>query len=213
MKKLIDLYTAPTPNGRKVSILLEELSVAYNCISVDLSRKRSESFKNISPNNKIPAIFDHENSVSLMESGAILLYLAEKYDGFIVKEPGRWQTIEWLMWQMSAVGPTFGQVHHFSKYNPGISEYSEIRHKKELNRLYEVLNNHLFNRQYVSGPGKGIYTITDIAIWPWISRFEWHDINLRDFKNLYEWYINIASRPSVKRGYQIPYFVHEIPTP
>ena len=174
---MIDLYTWTTPNGRKVSILLEELGVDYRAHAIDISKDEqfAPEFLKISPNNRIPAIVDSENAVHLMESGAIMLYLADKYQRFQCDGSERWRMIEWLMWQMGGLGPMLGQVHHFVKHNRGKSEYAEKRYATEARRLYRVLNSRLAGREYVAGEGSGEYSIADMAIWPWISRFEWQE--------------------------------------
>ncbi len=212
---MIDLYTWPTPNGRKVSIMLEELAVRYKSISVDIGNKEqfSENFEVLSPNHKIPAIFDHETGVSLMESCAILLYLAEKYNKFIPSGIQRTRALEWLFWQTSGLGPNLGQVHHFLKYNRGKSSYSEERFHDEALRLYSVLDSRLQERDYIAGFNEGEYGIVDIACWPWISRFEWQDVDLKSYPNLCDWYLRIAKRPAVIRGYNVPTYRNEIPLP
>lgn len=212
---VIDLYTWTTPNGRKVSILLEELGIDYEVHPVDLSKDEQfeESFLKIAPNNRIPAIVDRETNISMMETGAILLYLAEKYGRFLPSGEDKWPVIEWLMWQMGGVGPMFGQVHHFVKYNPGKAPYAEERYTKEAQRLYGVLDRRLKDRKYIAGPGTGEYTIADIATWPWVSRFEWQQIDLHAYPHVLEWYVRIADRPAVQRGYQCPHYVTDIPLP
>ena len=211
---MIDLYTWTTPNGRKVSILLEELGIEYTVHPIDISKDEQfdPDFLKIAPNNRIPAIVDHETGVQMMETGAIMLYLAEKYDRFLPKDD-RWATIEWLMWQMGGIGPMLGQVHHFVKYNPGKSAYAEERYSKEAKRLYGVLDRRLEGRDYVVGGGRGEYSITDMAIWPWTSRFDWQQIDLNEFPNVRDWYVRIAERPAVQKGYQIPKYVTDIPMP
>lgn len=206
---MIDLYTWTTPNGRKVSILLEELGVPYEVHPIDISKDEqfAPDFLAISPNNRIPAIVDRETGRSLMESGAIMLYLAEKHDRFLGED--RWTTIEWLMWQMGGVGPMLGQVHHFVKYNAGKSAYAEERYSKEARRLYGVLDKRLDGRDFVAGD----YSIADMAIWPWISRFEWQQMDLDTFPNVRDWYQRIADREAVQRGYDIPRHVTPIPRP
>ena len=211
---MIDFYSWTTPNGRKVSILLEELGVEYKSHSIDISKDEQfdPDFLKIAPNNRIPAIVDHETGIQMMETGAIMMYLAEKHDRFIPKDD-RWATIEWLMWQMGGIGPMLGQVHHFVKYNPGKSEYAEERYSKEAKRLYGVLNRRLEGRDYITGTGKGEYSIADMACWPWISRFDWQQIDLNKFPNVRDWYLRIAERPAVQRGYQVPKYVTDIPMP
>ena len=208
---MIDLYTWTTPNGRKVSILLEELAVPYTAHPVDISKDEQfdPAFLAFAPNNRIPAIVDREAGVELMESGAIMIYLAEKYGKFIDVGEGRLRVIEWLMWQMGGIGPMLGQVHHFVKYNPGKAPYAEERYSKEARRLYGVLDRRLEGREFVAGE----YSIADMAIWPWISRFEWQQIDLNDFPNVRDWYLRIAGRPAVQRGYQVPKFVADVPMP
>jgi len=209
---VIDLYTWTTPNGRKVSILLEELGLAYTVHAVDISKDEQfrPEFLKISPNNRIPAIVDRETGFHLMESGAIMLYLAEKTGKLLPKaiEP-RYRVIEWLMWQMGGIGPMLGQVHHFVKYNKGKAPYAEERYLKEAHRLYGVLDRRLTDREFVADA----YSIADIAIWPWISRFEWQTIDLNDYANVKRWYLAIAARPAVQRGYDVPKKVSDIPMP
>lgn len=209
---MIDLYTWTTPNGRKVSILLEELGVDYTVHAVDISRDEQfdPGFLEIAPNNRIPAIVDHDTGIRMMETGAIMFYLAEKYGKFLPSdEKARWKAIEWLMWQMGGVGPMFGQVHHFVKYNKGRSPYAEERYSKEARRLYGVLDRRLEGRDYVVDE----YSITDMAIWPWVARFDWQEIDLNAFPNVRDWYGRIAERPAVQRGYQVPKHATDIPMP
>ena len=209
---MIDLYTWTTPNGRKVSIMLEELGVDYTAHSIDISKDEqfNPDFLKIAPNNRIPAIVDHDTGIQMMETGAIMLYLAEKYGKFLpTDEKGRWAAIEWLMWQMGGVGPMLGQVHHFVKYNPGKSEYAEERYSKEARRLYGVLDRRLEGREFIVGE----YSITDMATFPWIARYDWQQIDLNKFPNVRDWYVRIAERPAVQRGYQIPKYMTDIPMP
>ncbi len=212
---MIDLYTWTTPNGRKVSILLEELGVDYEVHAVDISKDEQfdPDFLKIAPNNRIPAIVDQDTGIQMMESGAIMIYLAEKYDRFLPKGDERWPTIEWLMWQMGGVGPMLGQVHHFVKYNSGKSAYAEERYSNEAKRLYGVLDKRLEGRDFVAGAGRGEYSIADMAIWPWVSRFDWQQIDLNAYPNVRDWYVRIAERPAVQRGYQIPKYVTDVPMP
>ena len=209
---MIDLYTWTTPNGRKVSILLEELGVPYTVHPIDITAddQFGEAFLSISPNNKIPAIVDRDTGITLMESGAIMLYLAEKHERFLpVGSEERWQCIEWLMWQMGGLGPMAGQAHHFLKFNPGKAAYAEQRYGSETARLYGVLERRLEGRDFVAGD----YSIADMAIWPWISRFEWQQIDLATFPNVRRWYERIANRPAVQAGYHVPSFTADIPLP
>lgn len=212
---MIDLYTWTTPNGRKVSILLEELGVPYTVHSIDISKDEqfAPEFLKISPNNRIPAIVDQETGQTLMETGAIMLYLGQKHGQFICEGSEYWRMMEWLMWQMGGLGPMLGQVHHFVKYNPGKSAYSEERYSKEAHRLYRVLNTRLEGRDFVAGTGRGDYSIADMAMWPWVSRFEWQQVDLNDYPNVRDWYVRIAERPAVQRGYQVPKYVTDVPMP
>ncbi|HMB48738.1 MAG TPA: glutathione S-transferase N-terminal domain-containing protein [Afifellaceae bacterium] len=208
---MIDLYTWTTPNGRKVSIALEEMGLDYEVHSINIGQddQFAPEFLKISPNNKIPAIVDRDNGRSLMESGAILLYLADKTGKFMPKGDDYWTVMEWLMWQMGGFGPMLGQVHHFVKYNKGKSEYAEERYSKEAKRLYGVLNKQLEGRDFIAGD----YSIADMATWPWASRFEWQEIDLSEFPNVREWYLRIAERPAVQKGYQVPKYVTDVPMP
>lgn len=213
---MIDLYTWTTPNGRKVSILLEELGADYKVHPIDISKgdQFAPEFLAIAPNNRIPAIVDNETGFQMMETGAIMQYLAEKHGKFLPQEPEhRWAAIEWLNWQMGGLGPMLGQVHHFVKYNAGTSEYSEDRYSKEAKRLYGVLDRRLEGRDYIAGAGRGEYTITDMACWPWVSRFDWQQIDLNDYPNVRDWYVRIAARPAVTRGYDVPHHVNAVPLP
>ncbi len=204
---MIDLYTWPTPNGRKVSIALEEFGLEYAVHAVNLQKDEqfAPEFIAISPNNKIPAIVDRSNGQAVMESGAILIYLAEKCDQFW--GDNRYQTLQWLMLQMGGIGPMLGQVHYFKKYNSGKSVYAEERFYKEAQRLYGVLDQRLGEAEYLAGE----YSIADIATWPWISRFEWQKISLNEYPNVKRWYAEIAARPAVQKGYDVPMFVNAIP--
>ena len=193
---MFDLYTSSTPNGRKISIALEEFEQPYEVHLVNITR--GEQFKpqflTISPNNKIPAIVDRDDGRALMESGAILIYLAEKYERFWGKD--RYATIEWLMLQMGGVGPMLGQAHHFLHFNPGKAPYAEERYAVESKRLYKVLDTRLADHEYLSDE----YSIADMATWPWISRYEWQGIDWADYPHLKRWYRMIAQRPAVQRG-------------
>jgi GSH-dependent disulfide-bond oxidoreductase len=209
---MIDLYTWSTPNGRKVSIMLEECGLEYRAHAVNISKDEQfkPDFLKISPNNRIPAIVDRDNGRSLFESGAILLYLAEKTGKFWPQDADRrWQTVEWLMWQMGGIGPMIGQVHHFVRNNKGKAPYAEERYVKETHRLYGVLDKRLAEHEYVAG----VYSIADMAIWPWISRFEWHTVDLNQYANVARWYKAIAARPAVARGYDVPVKQSGIPMP
>ena len=210
---MIDLYTWTTPNGRKASIMLEECGLDYSVHEINIGQgdQLKPEFLKIAPNNKIPAIVDNDNGLTLMESGAILMYLAEKTGQFMPSDAAkRWHTIEWLMWQMGGVGPILGQVHHFTKYNPGKDPYGEERYMSEAIRLYGVLDRRLGESQYL---GCDEYTIADIATWPWISRHDWQTIDLNDYANVKRWYVDIAGRPAVRRGYDQPKKTNDIPMP
>ncbi|HKK35008.1 MAG TPA: glutathione S-transferase family protein [Paracoccaceae bacterium] len=204
-----DLYTWGTPNGRKVSIALEELGVGYEVHAVNIGKDEQfdPDFLKLSPNNKIPAIRDRETGRGMMESGAILLYLAETHGKLM--PPDRWACLEWLMWQMGGLGPMAGQAHHFLRFNEGKAPYAEERYFNETKRLYGVLDRRLEGRDFICDE----YSVADIASWPWISRFEWQRMDLNDFPNVKAWYLRIADRPAVERGYHVPSKAQEIPRP
>ncbi|KZX93127.1 glutathione S-transferase [Sulfitobacter sp. HI0082] len=207
---MIDLYTWTTPNGRKVSILLEELGIDYNVHSINIGKdeQHSPAFLKISPNNKIPAIVDHDTGVSLMESGAIMVYLAEKYGRFLPEgQAARAEVMQWLMWQMGGFGPMAGQAHHFLHFNPGKAAYAEERFGAEVKRLYSVLDKQLEGRDHICGE----YSIADMACWPWVSRYEWQQIDLADYPNVRAWYQRLRAREAVQKGYHVPKVMGEIP--
>jgi GST-like protein len=209
---MIDLYTWKTPNGRKISIALEEMELAYQIkpINITQGEQNTPEFRLISPNSKIPAIVDTDTGVTLMESGAILLYLADKSGKLMPKHRDQhWKAVQWLMWQKAGLGPMLGQLHQFIKFNPGKSPFAEERYLKEGLRLYGVLDKQLDGRQFIIDD----YSVVDIAIWPWISRFEWQTIDIRQFPNVCRWYLEIAARPAVQAGYDIPSFGESIPVP
>lgn len=207
---MIDLFTWGTPNGRKVSIALEEMGLDYTAHAVDITtgEQFDPAFLRISPNNKIPAIVDQDSGRTLMESGAILIYLAEKSGRFLPARQ-RWEVLEWLMWQMGGIGPMLGQVHHFLRFNRGKAPYAEERYVSEARRLYGVLDRRLADHEYIADE----YSIADMATWPWISRYEWQEIDLGEFENVRRWYLAMASRPAVQRGYHVPARINEIPRP
>ena len=209
---MIDLYTWNTPNGRKVSIMLEETELPYEVHPVNIGNgeQHSEDFVRISPNHKIPAIVDHDNDLSLMESGAILMYLAQK-TGFLLPAAGEshWRVVEWLMFQMGNAGPMLGQTHHFVRFNPGESKYAEQRYLAENRRIYGVLDIRLGAHEFLADT----YSIADIATWPWIARFDYQTMDLNDYPNLKRWYLAIAERPAVQAGYHVPSRAQEIPMP
>jgi GST-like protein len=210
---MIDLYTWTTPNGRKVSIALEEMALPYEAHAVDIGKDEqfAPDFLKISPNNKIPAIVDRDTGQSVFESGAILIYLAEKTGQFLPTEAkARMKVLEWLMWQMGGFGPMLGQAHQYLKFNRGKAPFAEERFAKEVRRLYGVLDGQLGREAHVAGPD---YSIADMAIWPWASRYEWQDIDLNDFPNVKRWYVELAARPAVQKGYHIPKFTQDIPMP
>ena len=204
---MIDLYTWTTPNGRKVSIMLEELGLPYRVHPIDISKGNQfkPEYVAINPNSKIPAIADSEGPdrapIRMMESGAILIYLADK-TGKLLPQSGaaRYATLEWLMFQMGGVGPIFGQVHHFLRAAKEPVPYAIERYTKETRRLYGVLNAHLAREQYLAGD----YSIADIATYPWVARHEWHKTDLNEFPHVKRWFDAISSRPAVQRGMKVP---------
>lgn len=212
---MIDLYTWTTPNGRKVSILLEELGVPYTAHAIDITKDEqfAPDFLKIAPNNRIPAIVDHDTGIQMMETGAIMMYLADKYGKFQCEGDEYWRMVEWLMWQMGGLGPMLGQTHHFVKYKKGKSAYAEERYSTEALRLYGVLDKRLEGRDHIAGIGRGMYSIADMACWPWVSRFEWQEIDLNAFPNVKDWYMRIAARPAVQAGYSVPKFTTDVPMP
>ncbi len=204
---MIDLYTWSTPNGRKVSIMLEELALAYNVHPIDIGKgdQFGANFVAISPNSKIPAIVDSDGPEGkpypLFESGAILLYLADKTGRFLSqKKTERFEAIQWLMFQMGGVGPMFGQVHHFLRAAPEPVPYAIERYSKETRRLYAVLNAHLASRDWLATE----YSVADMATYPWVARYEWHKVDLADFPNVKRWFDMISARPAVQRGMKVP---------
>ena len=207
---MIDLYSSPTPNGRKISIMLEELGVEYNPIFIDLDQKKqfSKDFSKISPSNKIPVIVDKDNNQTIFESGAILLYLAKKYNKF-VNEEYYWEIVQWVFFQMAYVGPMLGQAHQYLFYNPGKSKFAEEKTRGYTKHIYEILDKRLSKQEYFSNE----YTIADIAIWPWTARFERHQIDLNNYPNVLRWYIQISKRPAVIKGYNVVGNFFDIPKP
>ena len=197
---MIELFSSDTPNGKKISILLEEIGCDFKVTAMDLLKgdQFKPDFKKISPFGKIPAIVDHENKKSVFESGAILMYLAEKYNRFYELK-NRNVINQWLMAQMGTIGPMLGQHHQFHHYNPGKSQFGEERFFKIAKRLYGELDERLSLSKYLAGSD---YTIADIATWPWIARHEWHDVGLKNYKNLSRWYTDISKREAVIKGYQ-----------
>ena len=209
---MYDLYTWGTPNGRKVSIMLEELGLEYKVHGVNITKDEqfNPDFLEISPNNKIPALVDREEGCALMESGAIMIYLGDKLGKLLpASGPERYKVLQWLMMQMGSVGPMLGQTHHFVKFNKGKSEYAEQRYSSETNRIYGVLDKRLSKTEFLGDA----YSIADIATWPWISRFEWQEIEFTNYPNLLRWYLEIADRPATKSGYDVPENGAAIPRP
>jgi GSH-dependent disulfide-bond oxidoreductase len=204
---MIDLHTWSTPNGRKVSIMLEEVGLPYRVHAVNIGKDEQfrPEFLAISPNNKIPAIVDDEGPggkpLSLFESGAILIYLGEKTGRLIPKDPAtRFAALQWLMFQMGGLGPMLGQTHHFLRQAKEEVPYAINRYKTETRRLYGVLEKRLGEAEYLAGE----YSIADIASYPWVARHEWHQIALADFPNVKRWYDAIGARPAVQKGMQVP---------
>ncbi|MFQ5785350.1 MAG: glutathione binding-like protein [Alphaproteobacteria bacterium] len=205
---MIDLYTWSTPNGRKASIMLEELALAYRVFEIDITKgeQHDPEFLAISPNNKIPAIVDHDapdgGSLSIFESGAILIYLAEKCDRFLPSAfRPRLAVLQWLMFQMGNVGPFFGQAHHFRRFAPEKVPYAIERYTNETRRLYSVMDKRLGETAYLAGDD---YTIADIATFPWAARHSWQGVDLAEFPNVKRWYDAVWRRPAVKKGYDVP---------
>ena len=200
---MIELFYASTPNGRKISIMLEETKIKYKITPINLSKDEQlkPGFLKINPYGKIPAIIDHEKNLTLIESGAILIYLAKKSNQFL-PEKNEIRIFEWLMFQISNVGPTLGQLHHYSHFNPGKSLYSEERFFKGALKVYAALNNQLKKNKYIAGEE---YSIADISLFPWIARHDWHMPDRIDLRNSYKflvnWYERVGSRSAVIKGY------------
>ena len=208
---MIELFSADTPNGKKVSIMLEEIGFKYQVTNISLSAKEqlTAKFKKISPFGKIPVIKDHDNNETVFESGAILIYLAEKSKKFYY-EGERLKINQWLMAQMGLIGPMIGQHHQFHHYNPGKSDFGEKRYFEISKRIYKDLDDRLSDSKYLASDN---YTIADIATWPWIARHDWHDIGLKNYKYLCNWYETIAIRPAVIKGYKFINKETKIPKP
>jgi GST-like protein len=209
---VIELFSADTPNGKKIGIMLEEIGFKYKVIKVDLGKEEQfePKFRKISPFSKIPVIVDHENNKeAIFESGAILMYLGERSNKFYDKD-NRIKINQWLMAQMGYVGPIIGQHHQFHHYNPGKSKFGEDRYFKITKSIYADLDERLSQSKYLAGDK---YSIADIATWPWIARHEWHDIGLKNFQNLSEWYLDIAKREAVIKGYNFMQNGESIPLP
>ena len=195
---MIKLYTSPTPNGRKISILLEELNAEYETILVDLSKKEQfkKEFSKLSPTNKIPVIVDTENGQRIFESGAILIYLAQKYNKFLDNE-SYWEIMQWLILQVAYVGPMLGQAHQYLFYHRGKSKFAEEKTKGYVEHVYSILEKQLIDKEYIVKD----YSIADIAIWPWVDRCERHEVKLEDYPNIKRWHDKISIRPAVIKGY------------
>ena len=198
---MIELFSANTPNGWKISIMLEEICYEYKVTKVDLGKDEQfkPEFTKLSPFGKIPVIIDHENNKSIFESGAILMYLADK-SGKLYNQKDRLVINQWLMAQMGLIGPMIGQHHQFHHYNPGKSEFGEQRYFKMAEKIYKELDERLSVSKFLAGKD---YTIADIATFPWIARHEWHDIGLSKFDNLKRWYEDISKRKAVQKGFDL----------
>ena len=211
---MIDLYTWATPNGRKVSIMLEELRLDYNVHEINIAKgeQHTPEFLTVSPNNKIPGIVDSDGPggpggkpLSMFETGAILVYLAEKTESELYPKDfkKRMATLQWLMWQMGGVGPMFGQAHHFM-FNPSeVVPYAQERYHKEAKRLYKVMNTQMQDNRYLAGDD---YTVADIATFPWVDRFRRHQVDLAEFPNVKRWHEELWERPAVKKGMEVPFY-------
>ncbi|HLO49126.1 MAG TPA: glutathione binding-like protein [Kamptonema sp.] len=200
---MIDLYTFPTPNGRKASIMLEEVELPYNVHKIDITKNEqfTPEFVAINPNSKIPAIVDRETEIAIFESAAILIYLAEKTGKLLpTNTKERFQVLSWLMLQMGSIGPMFGQLNHFKRYAPEKIPYAIERYEKETLRLYAVLDRQLAEGDYICGD----YSIADIATYPWVAIYEFQGLTLDSHPNLKRWVETMQQRPAVQRGMAVP---------
>ena len=204
---MIDLYTWTTPNGRKVSIMLEEVALPYRVYPVNIGKGEqfAPEYVKINPNGKIPSIVDPEGPdskpIAMMESGAILIYLARKTgELFPQADRAKYEVLQWLMLQMGGVGPIFGQVHHFLRAAREQVPYAIERYTRETRRLYGVLNDRLKDREFLADG----YSVADIATYPWVARYEWHKTDLNDFPHVKRWFDAISARPAVQRGMKVP---------
>ena len=200
---MIDLYTFTTPNGRKASIMLEEVELPYNVHKIDITKNDqfTPDYIAINPNSKIPAIIDQDTGITVFESGAILIYLAEKTGKFLpTDQKERFQVLEWLMLQMGSVGPMFGQLNHFKKFAPEKIPYAIERYQKETLRLYGVLDRQLADHEFICGD----YSITDVATYPWVAIYEFQGLTLDEHPNLKRWVETLQQRPAVQRGMAVP---------
>ncbi|TRB06926.1 glutathione S-transferase [Agrobacterium tumefaciens] len=207
---MIDLYTWITPNGLKISVALEELGLPYRIHAIDIEKGEqfAADYIRVNPGSKIPAIIDNDNGTVLTESNAILLYLAEKAGRLLPASSAERLTVtEWLMWQAANFGPTLGYAHYFLTYHAGEAPFAETRFAADVERLYRTLNDRLTGREYVAGD----FSIADIAIWPWVSRFARHKINLDDFPAVQRWYRQLGQRESFKCGYRVPFATSDMP--
>ena len=208
---MIELFSADTPNGKKIGIMLEEIGWEYKVTKVNIFKDEQfkPEFRKISPFSKIPVIIDHDNNQSIFESGAILMYLGEKSNKFY-DQNNRLKINQWLMIQMAIVGPFIGQHHQFHHYNPGKSKFGEERYFKITKTIYKDLDERLGQSKFLAGRD---YSIADIATWPWIARHEWHDVGLKNYKNLTRWYVEISAREAVIKGYDFMNRGEVIPKP
>lgn len=208
---MIDFYTWTVPNGRKISIALEEMALPYEAHGINLGKgeQKDPDYLKINPNGKVPAIVDRGTGVRMMESGAILLYLAEKSGQLMPAGDRRWEVMEWLMWQMGGLGPMLGQVHHYTRFNKGVSDYAEERYRAEMDRLYGVLDARLTDREFIVGD----ISIVDCACFPWVARWDYQEQDLGKFANVKRWFLAMAARPAVQRGYVVPNDSQQIPIP
>lgn len=209
---MLDFYTWITPNGLKISILLEELGLEYQAHAIDITSGEQDlpAFRAISQSGKIPLVVERETGKTIMESGAIMIWLAERAQRLLpASGPARDEVIEWLMWQIGNFGPTLGHAHNFLTYNPGKAPFAEDIFRRETQRLYSALDARLQTREFVAGD----YSIADIALWPWVSRFARHKTDLADFPSVRRWYLSLAARPAVQRGYKVPHDTGDIPLP
>ncbi len=201
---MIDLYTFTTPNGRKASIMLEEVGLPYNVHKVDITKNEqfTPEYVAINPNSKIPAIIDRDTGITVFESGAILIYLAEKTGSNLLptNQKDRFQVLEWLMLQMGSIGPMFGQLNHFKKFAPEKIEYAIARYEKETLRLYGVLDRQLQDNEFICGD----YSIADIATYPWVAIYEFQGLTLDNHPNLKRWFETVQQHPAVQRGMKVP---------
>jgi GST-like protein len=200
---MIDLYTFTTPNGRKASVMLEEVELPYDVHKIDITTQQqfTPEYIAINPNSKIPAIVDQETGIKVFESGAILIYLAEKTGKLLpTEQKSRFQVLQWLMFQMGGVGPMFGQLNHFKRFAPEKLPYAIERYEKETLRIYGVLDKQLQDNEFICGD----YSIADVATYPWVAIYEFQGLTLDNYPNLKRWVDMVQQRPAVQRGMQVP---------